>query len=122
MGRVEGGDRSGEGDSDWGTVRPPLKMDPILEGRGEWPSLLLHPSRLAGARVRHGGGALPKVGGELLEEGGQKAGHTRVGGRVTAGHTQDMLVDRRCPLDHGSGGWRKKGDEAGPALVSGSRR
>lgn len=34
MGKVEGGDGSREGDSDWGTVRPPLKMDLILGGQG----------------------------------------------------------------------------------------
>lgn len=58
-------------------------------------------------------GLCRRFGDELLEEGGQKAGRTRVGGRVTAGHTQDTLVDRRRPLDHGSRGWRKHGDEAG---------
>ena len=32
---------------------------------------------------------------------------------MTAGHTQNVLVDRRCPLGHGSRGWRKCGDQAG---------
>ena len=36
-----------------------------------------------------------------------------MGGRVTAGHTQDVLIDRRYPLGHGSRGWRKRGDHAG---------
>lgn len=49
-------------------------------------------------------GLCQRFGDELLEEGGQKAGSTRVGGRVTAGHTQDVLDDRRCPLGHGSRG------------------
>ena len=54
-----------------------------------------------------------RFGDELLEERGQKSGHARVGGRVTTGRTQDVLIDRRCPLGHGSRGWRKCGDQAG---------